>query len=56
MARTRASASFQKLAKIEDAILRIQPTEQRAALVALGAPVSKETYATASPRRGVMPI
>jgi len=56
MARTLAAAPFQKLARIEDAILRIPPVEQRAALIALGAPVSSETYATASPRRGVMPI
>ena len=56
MARTLASAPFQKLAKIEDAILRIPPIEQRAALIALGAPVAKETFGTTSPRRGVMPI
>lgn len=56
MARTLATPPFLKLAKIEDAILRVPPLEQRAALIALGAPVSKETYAAASPRRGVMPI
>ncbi len=56
MARTLATPPFQKLAKIEDAILRVPPLEQRAVLIALGAPVSKETYAAASPRRGVMPI
>lgn len=56
MGRTLAAAPFEKLAKIEGAILRVPPTEQRAALIALGAPVAKETYATASPRRGVMPI
>ena len=56
MARTLATAPFRKLAKIEDAILRVPPVEQRAALIALGAPVSRETYAAASPRRGVMPI
>lgn len=56
MARTLAASPFQKLAGIEDAILRVPPTEQRAALIALGAPVSKETYAVASPRRGIMPI
>ena len=56
MARTLATAPFQTLAKIEDAILRIPPREQRAALIALGAPVSNETYATTSPRRGVIAL
>jgi glutathione S-transferase len=56
MARTLATVPFQKLAKIEDAILRIPPLEQRAALIALGAPVSNETYATTSPRRGVIAV
>jgi glutathione S-transferase len=56
MARTLATEPFQKLAKIEDAILRIPPLEQRAALIALGAPVSNETYATTSPRRGVISV
>ena len=38
MSRTLATAPFQKLARIEDAILRIPPLEQRAALIALGLP------------------
>lgn len=56
MARTLDTPPFRRLAAIEDAILRVPPVEQRAALIALGAPVSKQTYGTASPRRGVMPI
>ena len=56
MGRTMASAPFQKLARFEDAILRVPVPQQREALIALGAPVSEETYACASPRRGVMPI
>jgi glutathione S-transferase len=56
MSRTLATPPFQKLARIEDAILRIPPLEQRAALIALGAPVSNETYATTSPRRGVIAV
>ena len=56
MGRTLASAPFQKLAKIEDAVLRVPVPQQRDALIALGAPISKTTYAAASPRRGVMPI
>jgi glutathione S-transferase len=53
--RTLASPALAKLARIEDAILRVPVPEQRAALKALGAPVSVETYAGAAPRRGIMP-
>jgi glutathione S-transferase len=56
MARTLAEPAFVKLAGIEDAVLRTPIAEQRAALKALGAPVSAETYAGPAPRRGVMPI
>ena len=54
--RTLASPAFAKLAKIEDAVLRVPIAEQRAALKAMGAPISAETYAGSAPRRGVMPI
>jgi len=56
MARTLASPPFAKLAALEDAILRVPIAEQRERLRSLGAPVSAETLAAASPRRGVMPI
>jgi glutathione S-transferase len=56
MARTLATPPFQKLARIEDAILRTPIHEQRAALKGLGAPVSADTYASTTPRRGIMPI
>jgi glutathione S-transferase len=56
MGRTLATPHFQKLARIEDAILRTPIHEQRAALKGLGAPVSAETYASTTPRRGIMPI
>jgi glutathione S-transferase len=56
MARTLAEPPFVKLARIEDAVLRSPIAEQRAALMKLGAPVSAETYASPTPRRGVMPI
>jgi glutathione S-transferase len=56
MGRTLATPAFRKLAAIEDAILRTPIQEQRAALKALGAPVSAETYASSTPRRGIMPI
>ena len=51
-----ATPPFQTLARIEDAILRTPIDEQRAALKALGAPVSAETYASTTARRGIMPI
>lgn len=56
MGRTLASPPFKTLARIEDAILRTPIQEQRGALVALGAPIAADTFATASPRRGIMPI
>ena len=56
MARALAAPPFETLAKIEDAILRTPIQEQRSALIALGAPIAGDTFATASPRRGIMPI
>jgi glutathione S-transferase len=56
MTRTLATPAFQKLARIEDAILRTPIHEQRAALKALGAPVSADTYMSTTARRGIMPI
>jgi glutathione S-transferase len=56
MGRTLASPPFAKLAALEDAILRTPIAEQRAKLRSLGAPVSAETLAATTPRRGVMPI
>ena len=56
MARTLAMPAFEKLAALENAIARTPLPQQRDALKALGAPISAESYGTASPRRGVMPI
>ncbi|HZQ02210.1 MAG TPA: glutathione S-transferase family protein [Reyranella sp.] len=56
MGRTLATDPFRKLAALEDAILRVPVPEQRAALKALGAPISAETYGSSTPRRGVMPV
>ena len=56
VARTLATPAFQKLAAIEDSVLRTPIAQQREKLRALGAPISAETYATATPRRGIMPI
>ncbi|MBN9486064.1 MAG: glutathione S-transferase family protein [Alphaproteobacteria bacterium] len=54
--RTLATPPFTKLAALEDAILRTPIPQQRETLKGLGAPISSETYGTAVPRRGVMPI
>jgi glutathione S-transferase len=54
--RTLGSPAFARLAKLEDAVLRVPIAEQRAALKAMGAPVSAETYAASAPRRGIMPL
>jgi glutathione S-transferase len=56
MTRVMATPAFARLAKIEDAVLRVPVPEQRAALQAMGAPISADTYAGAAPRRGIMPI
>jgi glutathione S-transferase len=56
MGRTLASPPFARLAALEDAILRTPIAEQRDKLRSLGAPVSAETLAASSPRRGVMPV
>ena len=56
MARTLATPPFAKLAALEDAILRTPIGEQRERLRSVGAPISVESYAAASPRRGVMPL
>ena len=56
IARTLATPAFTRLAALEDAILRTPIAEQRDRLRSLGAPVSAETLAAASPRRGVMPL
>lgn len=56
IARTLAAPPLAKLAKIEEAVLRVPIAEQRAALKALGAPISTETCAGAVPRRGIMPV
>ena len=54
--RTLASPALAKLARIEDAVLRVPIAQQRDALKAMGAPISAETYAGNAPRRGIMPV
>jgi len=54
--RTLRSDGFQAVRPMEDASMRTPPTEQRAALLALGAPLTKDSYGTTTPRRGVMSV
>ncbi len=54
--RTLALPSFQKLAPLEDAMLRTRIPQQREMLRGLGAPIAPETLAASAPRRGIMPI
>ena len=54
--RVLALPSFTKLVPFEDAMMKTPPAEQRDALRALGAPLTRETFATATPRRGMMKI
>ena len=49
-------ACFQTLKPFEDRSRRTPPREQRAALAEMGAPLTRDTYGTAVPRRGVMRI
>jgi glutathione S-transferase len=56
VARTLALPEFQKLAAIEDLMLRSPIPQQREALRTAGVPLISESYGTATPRRGVMPI
>jgi glutathione S-transferase len=47
-----ALPSFQKLARLEESILRLPLAEQRNALAAAGAPLTRETLGTFVPRHG----
>jgi len=54
--RVLALPAFVALARFEDVSRRTPLAEQRAALISAGAPIAAETYGTATPRRGMMPI
>jgi glutathione S-transferase len=54
--RTLRLPCFEGLKRFEDATIRTPIAQQREALAALGAPLLAETYATATPRRGIMRI
>jgi len=51
--RVLALEPFRKLGALEDAMLRQPLGEQRAALVAAGAPLTVDTLGTSAPRRGL---
>jgi glutathione S-transferase len=48
--------AFQRLEPFEDRMMRTPIPRHRAALAEMGAPLTSETYGTATPRRGVMQI
>ena len=54
--RVLALPAFTELKPFEKALMRTPIAQHRAALAELGAPLTRESYATATPRRGVMPI
>ncbi len=54
--RVLAIDAFARLRPIENALMRRPPAEHRAALAELGVPLTRETYGTATPRRGVMQL
>ena len=56
VARVLASEPFARLAPFEDAAIRTPIAEQRRVLAELGAPLTAESFATATPRRGIMPV
>jgi glutathione S-transferase len=56
VARALASEPFARLAPFEDASIRTPIAEQRRVLAELGAPLTADSYGTAKPRRGVMPL
>jgi glutathione S-transferase len=51
--RMQALPVFQKLARLEDGILRVPVTEQRETLMAMGAPVTRETMRSDVARHGL---
>jgi glutathione S-transferase len=51
-----AHDAFAQLVPFEERMIRTPIPKQRDALAEMGAPILAETYGTATPRRGVMPI
>jgi glutathione S-transferase len=54
--RALASDGFRRLARFEDLMLRTPISGQRAALAEIGAPLTRETLGTQTPRRGVLSV
>jgi len=54
--RVLATEGFIKLKPFEDIMMKTPPGHQRAALAGIGAPLTRESYGTATPRRGLMKI
>jgi glutathione S-transferase len=54
--RLHAHPSFAKLIPIEDRLIRTPPLQHREVLLEMGLPIMTETYATPTPRRGLMQI
>jgi len=48
--------AFERLKPFEDKLIRTPPSQHRAALAALGAPLTQDTVGTDTPRRGLMQI
>ena len=53
VAQVQALPVLQKLARLEDCMLRLPLAEQRGALLAAGAPISSESLGTSPPRHGL---
>jgi glutathione S-transferase len=56
VARVLALDAFERLRPFEERMLRTPIAQQRAALAELGAPLAPESLATATPRRGILPV
>lgn len=56
VARTQAAPPLAALRPFEECLLKTPIAQAREALAALGAPLTRATCATTTPRRGVMPI
>jgi glutathione S-transferase len=54
--RALAQPAFADLKPFEKALMRVPIAQHRAALAELSAPLTRDSYASATPRRGVMPI
>jgi glutathione S-transferase len=54
--RVLAVESFTKLKPFEDKMMQTPPTQHREALAAIGAPLTRETFGTTTPRHGLMKI